>query len=53
MNTRVLRIDLTAVPDIAVAVAEACDTQLSEGFKLASCFVVWTSDLVLIFQKLP
>ena len=52
MNARVFRIDLTAIPDIAVAIAAACDVQLSEGFKLASCFV-WTSDLVLIFQKLP
>lgn len=51
MNTRVFRLDLTAVNDIAAAISTACDKQLTEGFKLASTFV-WGTDLILIFQKL-
>lgn len=50
MNTRVFRIDLNAVTDIAAAIGTACDQQLTEGFKLASSFV-WQTSLVLIFQK--
>lgn len=50
MNTRVFRIDLNAVPDIAAEITVACDTQLAQGFKLASSFV-WQTSLVLIFQK--
>ncbi len=51
MNTRVFRLDLSAEPDIAKAITDACDKQLQEGYKLASTFV-WNSGLVLIFQKL-
>lgn len=50
MNTRVFRIDLTAEAAIDAAIAEACDKQLEEGFKVASTFVFGT-DLILIFQK--
>jgi hypothetical protein len=51
MNTRVFRLDLTSEPDIAKAIIDACDKQLTESFKLASTFV-WGTDLILIFQKL-
>lgn len=51
MNTRVFRLDLTVEPAIDVAIVQACDKQLTEGFKLASTFV-WGTDLILIFQKL-
>lgn len=50
MNTRVFRIDLNAVPDIAAAITAACDLQTTEGFRLASSFV-WQTSVVLIFQK--
>lgn len=51
MNTRVFRLNLAAVTDIAATLTTACDKQLTEGFKLASTFV-WGTDLILIFQKL-
>jgi hypothetical protein len=51
MSTRVFRIDVTTVDDISLAIVQACDTQLAEGFKLASSFV-WQYDIILIFQKL-
>lgn len=51
MNTRVFRVNLATVNDIAGALSTACDKQLAEGFKLASTFV-WGTDLILIFQKL-
>lgn len=50
MNTRVFRLDLASVNDIATTLAVACDKQLSEGFRLASTFI-WETDLILIFQK--
>lgn len=51
MNTRVFRLDLTTVTTLDKTLANACDKQLAEGFKLASTFV-WGTDLILIFQKL-
>lgn len=50
MNTRVFRLNLATVNDIAATLTTACDKQLTEGFKLASTFV-WGTDLILIFQK--
>lgn len=50
MNTKVLRIDMAAVPDVGGSIAEVCDRELAQGFKLAATFV-WLNDLVLIFQK--
>jgi len=50
MNTRVFRLDLVTVNDLALAISAACDKQLTDGFKLASTFV-WGTDLILIFQK--
>lgn len=51
MSTRVFRIDMSIVNDIAQEITAVCDKQATEGFKLASSFV-WVTDLVLIFQKL-
>lgn len=51
MNTRVFRIELENVADIAAEISAVCDKQLVDGFKLASTFV-WLTDLVLVFQKL-
>jgi len=51
MNTRVFRLDLSTEPAIDTAIAQACDRQLTEGFKLAGTFV-WGTGLILIFQKL-
>lgn len=50
MKTRVFRIDLSAEENIDTAIAQACDKQLEEGFKLAGCFT-WSTSLVLIFQQ--
>lgn len=50
MKTRVFRIDLVAEPNVELAIAQACDKQLNDGFKLASTFV-WQLNLVLIFQS--
>jgi hypothetical protein len=51
MKTRVFRIDLSAETVIDQAIVNACETQLQDGFKLASS-VIWGVDLILIFQKL-
>lgn len=50
MNTRVFRIDLAAATDLATLISTKCDSQLAEGFRLASTFV-WQTQLILIFQK--
>lgn len=50
MNTRVFRINLETAADVAKLIAEKCDEQLLEGFKLSSTFI-WQTQLVLIFQK--
>lgn len=41
---------MIAEESIDTAIAQACDKQLTEGFKLASSFV-WETSLVLIFQQ--
>ena len=50
MKTRVFRLDLNAVPDLAAAITATCDAQLLEGFKLATTFVM-ANNLVMIFQQ--
>lgn len=50
MKTRVFRIELNQ-SDLHNVIAQKCDTQLLEGFKLVSTFV-YGEDLVLIFQTL-
>ncbi len=49
MKTRVFRIELDQ-EDLANVIATKCDTQLAQGFKLASTFVV-DDELILIFQQ--
>ena len=50
MNTRVFRIDATTVNDIGIAIVQACETQLADGFKLAAAFSL-QNDIILVFQK--
>jgi hypothetical protein len=48
--TKVARIDLSAVQDLAQAIIDTCEGQSFAGLRLASTFVFGTQ-LILIFQQ--